>query len=105
MPSTVLDTGPGEAMTVEGIAFYGFTSEGVKITGAGSAFVRGNGFGTGANAVVAVLGFDDAAIRVNGAPDSEIGGADIAQRNVIARGAQAGIRLEASTGGRLVKNN
>jgi hypothetical protein len=99
------DTGAGEAMAVEGIAFYGFTSEGLKITGTGSGFARGNGFGTGANAPIAVPEFADAAIRVNGAPGSEIGGSDIAQRNVIARGTQAGIRLEASSGGRLVKNN
>jgi hypothetical protein len=87
-------------MTVDGIAFYGFTSEGVKITGEGSGFVRGNGFGTGANAVIRRAGFADAAIRVNGAPEQR----DRRRRHRAAqrdraRRRKAGIRLEASSGG------
>ena len=97
-------TGDDEIMTVEGIAFYGFTSEAVLISGSGRGNVRGNAFGTGATGLIAP-GFDDAAIRVQNAPGSLIGGVDAAERNVISRAAQAGIRLEASTAGREVRGN
>ncbi len=97
-------TGTGETMSVEGIAFYGFTSEAVLISGTGSGNVLGNAFGTGA-AGLAAPGFDDAAIRVQNAPASLIGGGDVASRNVISRAAQVGVSLEASTGGREVIGN
>ena len=97
-------TGSDETMVVEGIAFYGFTSEAVLISGGGRGNVRGNAFGTGAAGLIAP-GFDDAAIRVQSAPGSLIGGVDAAERNVISRAAQAGIRLEASSAGREVRGN
>ncbi len=98
-----LQTAPGDTMRVEGLAFYGFQSEAVRVTGQGSAEVRGNGFGTGAAGLLAP-GFDDAAIRVIDAAGSVIGGADVAARNVIARATQAGVRLEGN-GARTVRGN
>jgi len=105
--ATGLDFRPeaDEVITVAGLAFYGFTSEALKINGAGSGLVRGNAFGTGLAAFIGVPELGDAAIRVQDAPDTEIGGSDSASRNVISRAAGAGIRLEASTGGRSVRNN
>lgn len=97
-------TGSDETMSVEGIAFYGFTSEAILISGNGHGNVRGNAFGTGAAGVIA-SGFDDAAIRVQNAASCLIGGVDAAERNVISRAAQAGIRLEASSAGREVRGN
>lgn len=72
-----LQTGAGQIMTVEGIAFHGFTSEAVLISGTGAGNVRGNAFGTGTTASFLVPGFSDAAIRVQNAPGSVIGGFDV----------------------------
>jgi len=97
-------TSAGQEMTVEGMHFSGFTSEGVKITGAGVGNVRGSAFG----ALIEIPGspgFTDTAIRVQDAGGSLIGGSDPASRNLIARAAQAGIRLEAAATGRTVSNN
>lgn len=98
-----LETSSGQTMRVEGLAFYGFRSEAVLVTGTGSASIAGNAFGTGATGLLAP-GFADAAIRVINADGSIIGGEDPASRNVIARAAQVGVRLEGS-GSRTVRGN
>ena len=99
-------TGVGETMAVEGLSFNGFTLHGVKVSGDGSGEVRGNIFGGNLSGIVLLEpGFDDVAIRVEDANGSVIGGYDIAERNVIARAALAGIRLEGGSGARIVRNN
>lgn len=76
---------------VSGMGFYGFTSNAVLISGPGNAQVRGSLFGTGAPILAH---FDNSAIRVFNAPGTLIGGSDVADRNVIGRAEQAGIRIE-----------
>lgn len=109
MPNADMDTGLhlqtsiGESMRVEGLAFYGFQSEALRVSGSGNAEVRGNGFGTGAAGLLAP-GFADAAIRVIDAEGTVIGGEVAAARNVISRAAQVGIRLEGNSA-RTVQGN
>jgi len=99
-----LQTSQGQSMRVEGMAFYGFSSEAVRVSGLGSADLRGNAFGTGA-AGHNGGGFADAAIRVTDAMGTTIGGNDPAARNVIGRAAQVGIRLQVAGGSRSVRGN
>lgn len=99
-------TGVGETMSVEGLAFNGFTLHGVKVSGQGIGEVRGNVFGGNLSGIILLEpGFDEVAIRVEDADGSVIGGYDLAERNVIARAAVAGIHLEGGTGARTVRNN
>lgn len=99
-------TGVGETMSVEGLAFNGFTLHGVKVSGEGIGEVRGNVFGGNLSGIILLEpGFDEVAIRVEDADGSVIGGYDVADRNVIARAAIAGIHLEGGTGARIVRNN
>ncbi|MBL0030025.1 MAG: right-handed parallel beta-helix repeat-containing protein [Rhodanobacteraceae bacterium] len=99
-------TGADETMSVEGLSFNGFISEGVKISGSGIGEVRGNLFGGNLSGVILLEpGFEDAAIRIQDADRSVVGGYDIDERNVIARAAQAGIRLEGGTAARIVRGN
>lgn len=93
----------GQRMTVSGIAFFGFTSEAVRISGPGRGIVRGNTFGTGAPLIG--QGFADAAIRVEVAPGTLIGGRSPDARNVVARAAVAGIHLMESSSARRVIGN
>lgn len=99
-------TGVGETMSVEGLAFNGFTLHGVKVSGDGIGEVRGNVFGGNLSGIILLEpGFDEVAIRVEDADGSVIGGYDLAERNVIARAAVAGIHLEGGTAARTVRNN
>ena len=87
---------------VSGMGFYGFTLNAIQISGPGKAQVRGSLFGTGAPIVP--THFADSAIRVVAAPGTLIGGSDVADRNVIGRAEQAGIRIEGE-GACEVRNN
>ena len=99
-------TGVGETMSVEGLAFNGFTLHGVKVEGLGIGEVRGNVFGANLSGIILLEpGFDEVAIRVEDAGGSVIGGYDVAERNVISRAAIAGIHLEGGTAARTVRNN
>ncbi len=101
-----LQTGVDQATTLEGIAFNGFTSEAVRVSGAGVVMLAGNTFGMDIPGIILTdSGFDDVAIRVEDAAGSFIGGVDDAGRNVIGRAAVAGIRLESADGRRTVQNN
>jgi hypothetical protein len=91
-----------DQMTVKGLAFYGFASEAIRISGPGKGIVSGNLFGTGSNII---SNFADSVIRVVDAPGSVIGGTDDADRNVIGLGQMAGVRLESGTARRTVRNN
>lgn len=93
---------PADEMTVKGLIFYGFSSEAIRISGAGKGFVNGNLFGTGSNLIQT---FADTVIRVENAPGSVIGGLSDEARNVIGLGQIAGIRLSSSSERRLVLNN
>jgi hypothetical protein len=96
-------TSAGQRMEVSGIAFYGYTGEAVRISGPGRGIVRGSAFGTGA--AFAGQGFADAAIRVEDAPGTLIGGRSPDARNVVARGAGNGIHLLDSAAGRSIVGN
>ena len=94
----------GQRMSVSGLAFYGFTSEAVRISGPGRDIVRGNTFGTGAP--ILAQGFTDAAIRIDNAPGTLIGGRSPDARNVISRAVLSGIHLLDGVGGRdIIGNN
>ena len=99
-------TGVGETMSVEGLAFNGFTLHGVKVSGDGIGEVRGNVFGGNLSGIILLEpGFDEVAVRIEDANGSVIGGYDVAERNVIARATIAGIHLEGGTAARTVRNN
>ena len=93
-----------ETMSIRGLGFYSFGSEGVRISGPGQGTLRGSLFNTGAN-IINAPGFADSAVRVLDAPESVIGGNSFADRNVIGGAAQVGIRLEPGAGGRSVLGN
>ena len=93
-----------EAMSISGLGFYSFGSEGVRISGPGKGTLQGSLFNTGSN-IVSPTPFADSAVRVLDAPESLIGGNDVADRNVIGGAAQVGIRLEPGTGRRVVVSN
>lgn len=98
-----LATQSNESFRVRGLMFYGFTSEGLRVSGSGRANVEGNLFGTGANLPNQV--FANAAIRIQNAPGTIVGGTSGANMNVIGRAQQSGVRLEAALGARLVAGN
>lgn len=98
-----LATQSNEFFRVRGLMFYGFTSEGLRVSGSGRANIEGNLFGTGANLPSQV--FADTAIRIQSAPGSVVGGASAANMNVIGRAQQFGVRLETALGARLVVGN
>ena len=93
-----------ETRSVRGLGFYSFGSEGVRISGPGQGTLRGSLFNTGSN-IISPTAFADSAIRVLDAPESVIGGNNVADRNVIGGAAQVGIRLEPGAGGRNVLGN
>lgn len=83
-----------DRMTVRGLSLYGFTRYGIHVSGPGAAQISGNTFGTGVAVVVLQNTFGDAAIRVDDAPGTVIGGLQPADRNVIGRATGAGIRVD-----------
>lgn len=85
---------------VSGLGFDGFTNNAIVVAGPGKAQIRGSLFGTG----LPSQGFDDSAIRIEGASGSVIGGDGVEDRNVIANAAQVGIRIDGA-GARTVRNN
>jgi hypothetical protein len=91
-----------DELYVSGLGFYGFTASAIQVSGPGKAQIRGSLFGTGAS--ILAQNFDDSAIRVVQAPGTVIGGDSVADRNVIGRADQAGIRIEGE-GACTVRNN
>lgn len=100
-----LDVPAGAQSHLEGLSFYGFDSEALLVSGDGAASVRGNGFGCGASNLFGDEVFADAALRIQDAPGSLVGGPELGDRNCIARAAQAGVRLEAAEAGRTLRGN
>ncbi len=91
-----------DELYISGLGFYGFTAHAILIAGPGKAQVRGSLFGTGLPLTGG--GFDDTAIRIIGAPGSVIGGVSVADRNVIGKTEQVGVRISGA-GPRTVRNN
>lgn len=90
-----LQPAPGEAMTVRGLAFQGFSVAALEADGDGRAIVQGNSFGVPTGLLPA--GFAGDAIRLSRTHSSLVGGTDPAASNLVGNAAGAGIRLTGCT--------
>jgi CSLREA domain-containing protein len=68
--------------TVRGLAIYGFSGNGIVLSGSGGSVVEGNFLGTDATGTAAV-GNGDSGLLIDGSANNRIGGTTVAARNVI----------------------